>query len=262
MIRTTAPTGAPYNFDIPVSPNGSKFQCTWYCFYRALEEGYSAPCYNDRSKKSGSYTTAKLWPENFREPWEVKGPDYVPVHGDIAVFDGNYGHVVFIEDINGNKALISEYNRIAKETFSTDEWEYGKTLKGCGVLKGYLHYPYRSVDPVERDETVNQIQTTDSSLRIRNNPSLQADIIGHVQLGYYNVLSQTETDGYTWYEIEKGKYCANITTDYLPAKGTDIIEEIERYFRMMQDNVKQLTDERDKYRNIVSEVHKLTDVTD
>lgn len=229
------------------------YQCTWYAYYRALECGFTPPCYWDRSTATPGYTHAKEWLANFREPWEVKDPSWKPQAGDIAVYDGECGHVIFCE----TEVMTSEYRSGDPNSFRV-----AKVGDYKAKLLGYLHYPYDTVQPVERNEYVNQIETTDSSLRIRNNPSLQADIIGHVQLGYYNVLSQTEADGYTWYEIEKGKYCANITTDYLPAKGTDIIEEIERYFRMMQDNVKQLTDERDKYRNIVSEVHKLTDVTD
>ena len=62
----------------------SQYQCTWFAFYSCLEEGKTAPCYQDRATKSGSYNNAKTWLDNFREPWEVKDADYSPVSGDIA----------------------------------------------------------------------------------------------------------------------------------------------------------------------------------
>ena len=98
-----------------------------------------------------------------------------------------------------------------------------------GDLLGVLHYPYSPVSTVERNENVNQIETTDEQLRIRTAPSLTAEIVGHVQLGYYNVLSQTDADGYTWYEISKDRWCANITTNYLPAEQNDFVRQLEKF---------------------------------
>lgn len=71
--------------------------------------------------------------------------DYTPVPGDIVVFDGNYGHIIVVEDVNDDVAFISEYNRLVKEGFSNDYWTIGDRLSGCGPLKAYLHYPYREV---------------------------------------------------------------------------------------------------------------------
>ncbi len=242
MIRLTAPVypEQPYNWEA-----SSAYQCTWYAFYRAIEEGYSAPCYWDRETKTGSYTNAKDWLKNFREPWEVKGPNYKPVHGDIAVFTGVYGHVVFIEEVEGDIAKISDYNRVARETFGIDSWIIGGHLEGCGDLIGYLHYPYDKVSPVERDESRDQIRTTDESLRIRLEPNLNGKIFGNVQLGYYNVLSISEADNYTWYEIEKGKYCADITTVFLPKEDSEL-ELLKKENEELKEKLRQI--------NLLSEV--------
>lgn len=147
MIRTTSPKypDEPYRWDLATTG-----QCTWYCYYRGIEEFGAAPCYWNREQRKGLYTNAKLWLENYKEPWEVKGPDYTPVHGDIAVFTGKYGHDVFIEEVNGDVALISEYNRIVREGFDTDNWTIGGPLKGCGKLIGYLHYP--------REEDISELE--------------------------------------------------------------------------------------------------------
>lgn len=253
-IRTTAPIPPqePYKWGVD-----SEGQCTWYTYYRAIEVGYTPPCYWDRATRTGSYTNAKLWLQNFREPWEVKGPDYRPVAGDIAVFDGEYGHVIFIER---NDGLISEYNRITKGGFDNDIWKFGTTLAGCGPLLGYLHFPVDSVSPVERNEAVNQIQTTDTSLRIRKLPSLDGEIVGHVQIGYYNVLSQKEADGYTWYEIAKDRWCANITTKYLPADDTDILAEIERYLESMKSKMQEMNKENIDLKERLDKINELSKV--
>lgn len=253
-VRKCAPVPpeTPYKWGVE-----SEGQCTWYTYYRAIEVGYTPPCYWDRETRTGSYTNAKLWLQNFREPWEVKGPDYRPVAGDIAVFDGEYGHVIFIENNNG---LISEYNRIVKGGFDNDVWDFGTVLAGCGPLIGYLHFPNSSVAPVPRNEKVDQIETTDTSLRIRVQPNLNGEIVGHVQIGYYNVLSQTEADGYTWYQIEKDRWCANITTKYLPADDTDILSEIERYLESMKSKMQEMNKENIDLKERLNKINELSKV--
>ena len=239
----------PWKWDIP-----SVYQCTWWCFWRFFQVHGIYPCYQDGETKTGSYNDANTWLENVREPVEVKGLDWTPVAGDIAVYDYDVdGHVLFFE----TNTMTSEYRSGRPDSFRNATFGDFK-----GTLKGFLHCPYDPVLPVERNESVNQIQTTDTTLRIRVAPSLEAEIVGHVQLGYYNVLQQTEADGYTWYNIAKDRWCANITTNYLPSDSSDIIKELERYFDAMKSTIKTLTDERDQYKDIVKEVHKITDVGD
>lgn len=239
----------PYAWGVP-----SVYQCTWYCYYRALECGLTAPTYWDRATKQGSYPNAKEWLENFREPWEVKDINWKPVAGDILVYtDEQYGHVIFCE----SDTITSEYRSGDPNSFRN-----AKIGDYKGDLIGVLHYPFESVLPVERNESVPQIETTDEQLRIRVAPSLEAEIVGHVQLGYYNVLQTEDNDGYTWYNIAKDRWCANITTNYLPSDSSDIIKELERYFDAMKSTIKTLTSERDQYKDIVKEVHKITDVGD
>ena len=122
----------PYNWEVD-----SKYQCTWYCFYRSLEVGMSPPCYWDRADKLGSYTNAKDWLANFREPWEVKSPDYLPVPGDIVVYDGNYGHVQFME----TDTMYSEYANGNINSFRNGKLKeyYNKNILG------YLHFPSKII---------------------------------------------------------------------------------------------------------------------
>lgn len=232
----------PYNWTAE-----SIYQCTWYAYYRALEVGFSAPCWWDRATKTGSYTNAKDWLVEYRDPWiPITDPSYVPCAGDIAVYDyAEFGHVIFLE----TETMTSEYRAGREDSFCN-----AKLGDFNGKLLGFLHYPFNSVLPVERNENVNQIQTTDESLRIRTEPSLEGEIVGHVQLGYYNVLDEKENDGYTWYEIEKDRWCANITVNYLPSSETDFIRQLEKFLNDTKAKINTLESEnkhmREDYKQI------------
>lgn len=227
----------------------SVYQCTWFCYYEALWHGMSAPCYFDRATKTGSYTNAKLWLNEYREPWiPITEPNYKPVQGDILVYDGEYGHVIFME----SDVLTAEYRNGDPNSFRN-----AKVGDYKGDLLGVLHYPYSPVSIVERNENVPQIETTDEQLRIRIKPSLEAEIVGHVQLGYYNVLSQTEADGYTWYEIAKDRWCADITTNYLPSEENDFIKQLEKFLNDTKAKINALEEENKQMRIDYTEVKNI-----
>lgn len=237
----------PWNW----SPDcNSKFQCTWWVFYRCLSVSFSAPCYYDRDTKYGSYTNAKDWLANFREPWEVKGLDYTPQAGDIVVYDGECGHVQFME----TDTMYSEYSNGNPDSFRNGKLGeyYNKNILG------YLHFPLETVEPVERNTSVNQIQTTDAELRIRTKPSLSGEVVGYVQLGFYNVLDQKSADGYIWYKLAKDRWCANVSTIYLPSDETDIIKEIEQYFNSMKDKVNTLSNENTDLKDDMRKIDEIS----
>lgn len=211
----------------------SEKECTWYAYYRAYQVWGYYPCYNKRATKLSGYNNAKTWLENYREPFMPhyfsEEPDIEIQDGDILVFDGNYGHVVFVERVDDfTHAFISQYNLISPKTFSNDEWIRGDILKGTpyntGKPLGLLRCEKREVFPVLRNEYIDQIYASDSSLRVRLEPNLNGEYYCNIKIGYYNVLSQTEADGYIWYEIEKGKYCANVGTTFYEGKNEDLIK--------------------------------------
>ena len=56
--------------------------------------------------------------------------------------------------------------------------------------------------PVERNDKVNQIEVTATTLRAREKPSLKGNVIGFANRGYYNCTGKEEADGYTWFHAE------------------------------------------------------------
>ena len=147
--------------------------------------------------------------------------------------------------------MYAEYSSGDPESFRT-----GKFVKKDNLL-GFLHYPYERIDPIERNESVDQIQTSDETLRIRNKPSLDGEIVGHVQIGYYNVLSTKEADGYTWYEISKDRWCADITTTFLPAED-DFVKEFEQFLNSTKAKISSLENENQELKNDMKDIQKIT----
>jgi hypothetical protein len=55
-------------------------------------------------------------------------------------------------------------------------------------------------DPVARDEMVNQIEVTATTLRARLDPNLRGEILGYARVGFYNCDEKVEADGYKWFK--------------------------------------------------------------
>lgn len=146
--RASAPSYGtePYDWSAPTI-----YECTWYSYWRVQEGGgYSPPCWYDRATQTGTYTNAKYWLNEYRDPWQVKGLNYSPVAGDIIVFTGNYGHCVVVEKVNANGTLVvTDYNLIAgyHQFGRKTDYTYGDIIQGgggqppTGQCIGALHYP-------------------------------------------------------------------------------------------------------------------------
>ena len=79
--------------------------------------------------------------------------------------------------------------------------------------KEYGRIRYRQVspvDPVQRDETRDQINVALMFLNCRSTPSLKGERLGFLAEGYYNVHETVEADGYKWYRIGNDRWCAQV----------------------------------------------------
>jgi len=249
----------------------SERQCTWYVYWRAYQLTGYYPCYNDRKAKREGYNHGKTWMDNYKEPWVPHSfadePDIEFKPGDILVFNGNLGHVCIFGEIKDyDHTIVEQYNLKSPLEFSNDTWTRGGILEGSpyntGVPSGILRCEGKlpeEFDPVPRNTSVDQIETNDATLRIRTEPSLDGEVVGHVQLGYYNVLNKKKNDGYTWYEIEKDRWCADVGVSFLP-ETEDILKKIEEYVKSMKDEVKTLSTERDEYKKALEQIHKISEV--
>ena len=98
-------------------------------------------------------------------------------------------------------------------------------ISGVGGTPEYiLSLNTKTIYPVERNSQVDQIQVNTDEQNIRDNPN--GNVIGKAKGGYYNVLSRTDSNGYTWNEVEPSIYIAsggNVgdRVVFLPATDSD-----------------------------------------
>lgn len=101
---------------------------------------------------------------------------------------------------------------------------------GREKLLGFVHNPAvewepdsEVVPPVEQDESRNQIYVDSGGVsNCRIKPSTSAPILGRFEKGWYDVISTTKADGYTWYEVGEDNYIAKTSHVHYH-------EEITRY---------------------------------
>ena len=144
-------------------------------------------------------------------------------------------------------------------------WSLEKESSMCGSAPEYILKRPKTIIPVAEDSSVNQVETTDNTLRIRLGANLDSKIVGHVKIGFYNVLSiveATEEDKMRepqlrcWYEIAKGKYIANVTTIYHEAMD-DPIKQIERYFDGLKKTIVALGNENKEMRADMEKINEI-----
>lgn len=166
----------------------------------------------------------------------INGSFYTGEHG-VAYYNGKYdtrNRFNSLQDLSN--FMTSEY-----PTRFYHYWTLDKEAQMTGGQPEHILVCPDTITPTERNTSVDQIQTTDDTLRIRTKPSLEADVVGHVQVGYYNVIASKKADGYTWYQLATDRWCADISTIYLPADD-DALKELERIFKSITAKI----DEKDK----------------
>lgn len=79
-------------------------------------------------------------------------------------------------------------------------------------------------NPVARNEKVDQIEVTATSLRARKSPSLSGDILGYANKGIYNCTDRAGADGYNWFKTDQNFWVAQSPNGdwvtWLPKKET------------------------------------------
>ena len=79
------------------------------------------------------------------------------------------------------------------------------------------------------------------------------EVLKRAEKGYYNVLGWKDANGYRWYEVEKGKYIANVESRvvYIPKVDSDVIT--------LQNRVVELENELADLKNVIKEIRTLSE---
>lgn len=202
--------------------------CTMYAYLRMHETCDCAKRQTTWIRQSGGFGNAKTWYDTTTLP---KGSELRT--GAIAVFNGNYGHVAFVErKLDSTHAIISE-SSYTNDKSSRDyhffnvrknlELIVGQSpMSGYGPLIGFIYPPVADAR-TKRDSSIRQIEIREEFVNVRK--SAGGDITNkgcYVPMGIYNVKSTKEVDGFTWYELEKNYWVRSgdwlvdyeITLDY------------------------------------------------
>lgn len=212
---------------------GYKGQCTWFTYGRALEKlGIPLP--------SEFYGNAVDW-------WYANEKDHVYKYGtepkpnSIVVWSGGnygYGHVAFVESIEGNTIYFNEGNFSVRGAYDGTVKSLSKEeIKDRGNLhlKGYIYLnekysssdtdktPTNNTPPSTPSETdtkkgVVNLSSTNSSLNVRNSGSISSDILGTLKKG--DTVSIVAAYG-DWYKIKFNSSYGYVSSKYISTSTSD-----------------------------------------
>lgn len=237
----------PFNFNQP-NDNTQMPNCTRYCNQRG-NEACEAESPIAIGRVDGSFGNAKDW--WFESPLP-KG--FILKPGSIAVFNGEYGHVAFVERvIDETHALITEsqYDR-NKALRNYKFWQKREvelvpnkaTIEGVGPLYGFLYLPINDKRTI-RDSSVEQVEIIQEMVNVRKTPNGELTMEGcYAPVGIYNVLDKQNVEGYIWFKLDENhwvregdwtRYYSIDTEDY----KTLYYAEVEKN-KILEDKLNQI----------------------
>lgn len=224
--------------------------CTTYCFLRMQEASEQSKRQNNWIKSSGGFGNAKTWYETTTLP---KGTELR--EGSIAVFDGNCGHVAFVEiKIDDTHAIITESNYDEDKSLRNRKFFDRReaklvvgeaTLSGVGKLIGYIYIPIND-KRVQRDTTKNQVQIIEDFINVRKGPNGDLWQKGcYCPQGIYNYLDKQYDGTYYWYELDNNMWVreGEWTTEYPISQDYESLykEAIEK-LDLIKNKLKEIED--------------------
>lgn len=118
-------------------------------------------------------------------------------------------------------------------------------------------YPYLNANlitkialpvPVDKNNLVDQFEVKYANIsRVRTSHNEKADIIGLAIPGLYNIISLVEDGNYTWYEVEKDKWMADVpdTTTVILKENTEDINSLKNEISNLKQKIDRLTKENE-----------------
>jgi hypothetical protein len=138
----------------------------------------------------------------------------------IMVWEGKgslKGHVMTVTKILDNGDVVGTGSDYGGSKYYTKTYTKASNyrINSNYIFKGFIYCPYEFAytvgTPVARNTEVDQAEITISNLRARSEASLSGTVMGYVNPGIYNVRRIAQADGYAWYEIEDGMWCAQVS---------------------------------------------------
>lgn len=129
--------------------------------------------------------------------------DEVPTNamypGDVCIWE--YGHIAIFDHWDGSNCWYFSQNPNVSKVM---------VINANGLHAFRLKSKKEEVTPnVARDKNKDQIEVKVTDLRVRENASLNANILGKAKVGYYNFYETKDNDGYKWYRIAEKQWIAS-----------------------------------------------------
>lgn len=190
-----------------------------------------------------------------------------------SFYTGDHGKAYYNNDYDTRDSFrsLEELSDVMYSKYRDRLYHYWSLEKESSMVGGepeHILVRPKTLIPVDEDPSRNQVETTDVTLRIRAGASLNAEIIGHVSIGRYNVLSiaaaseedrEREPELKCWYRIAEGRWIANVTTVYHEGSGEeDPAKVIERCVSTLTATIGALADENKAYKDLIAQIHELT----
>lgn len=160
----------------------------------------------------------------------ISGSFYTGIHGR-AYFDGKFDTRNFRSLEEMSDWMVANY-----PTRFFHYWSIEEESRWCGGSPDYiLKHPLYSVS---EDKSRDQIFVSGDDMNVRNDLN---EVLKRAEKGYYNVLGWKDANGYRWYEVEKGKYIANVPerVTYIP-KQTDEVTRLQTRITELENKLKEI----------------------
>lgn len=174
----------------------------------------------------------------------VSSSFYTGEHG-CSIYDGKYD----TRDSFNTLEQLSDWMLDNYPNRYFHYWNIDEEFKWVGgEADNILKHPLYSV---ERNISKNQIEVLTFEQNVRDKKN---NILKKAEKGFFNVLSTREENGYIWYEVEKGKYIAQVDgrVVYHPA-DSDI--DLKEQIRILQI-------ENEELKNRLKQINALSEVND
>ena len=241
------------NLDLP--------NCTQFCLDRIFESCcVETPFKVFFDRKPTGYPVSKNW---YNDTCLPKGTELKT--GSIAVFDGNCGHVAYVEQkIDSNHALISQSQYDDNKSLRNYKYYESKeveltvgkaTLKGIGKLIGFIYLPITDIR-TSRNTSVDQIEITEEMVNVRIEPNGEHFQKGcYLPTGVYNALESRLDGEYTWYKVEENHWVRS--GEWLKFYPKVEESDLERENEELKKQVEELQIELSVANDMLDEIRKI-----
>lgn len=123
---------------------------------------------------------------------------YNMTEGDVCIWE--YGHIAIQDHWDGHQNYFFSQNPNPSQVMPINR----------DGLHAFRLKTNKEITPnVEKDIYRDQIEVKVPDLRVREDASLNANILGKATAGYYNFYETRDNDGYKWYRIADSQWIAS-----------------------------------------------------